>query len=265
MMLFKYSRISSNLKTNLKERQIWFSAPRDFNDIDDSALRIDFKLTDEDILNEVFFFQQQIYAEAMRRGNHPNELVDLENSTHQYFLSILADRGPDGAPDHSGKLRESVTQALEWRRNTIGISCFSQDNMNRLLWSIYADGDRGVCMEIETTFDSKCFPQLEVVNYVDTLPKIKLLSHMRANLITLYTTKSREWSYEREIRAFQHAYGNHPMDPRCLVNLYFGERAAPDDINEISDIVRDKYGKQVGLHQMVRGLDGEREFRTLPD
>ena len=265
MMLFKYSRISSNLKTNLKERQIWFSAPRDFNDIDDSALRIDWQLTDEDIKNEFFFFQQQIYTDATMRGDFSNKPVALENAAQRYFSSILADRGPDGAPDHSGKLRESVTQTLEWRRNTIGISCFSQENMSRLLWSHYADGDRGVCMEIDTTFDSKCFPQLEVVNYVDTLPKIKLLSHMRANLITLYTTKSREWSYEREIRAFQHAHGNQPMDPRCLVNLYFGERAAPDEVNEISDIVRDKYGKQVGLHQMVRGSDGEREFRTLLD
>lgn len=83
MMLYKYSRISSNLKTNLKERQVWFSAPRDFNDIDDSALRIDFKLTDEDILKEVVFFQQQIYAEAMRRGDHQNELVDLQNSQYR--------------------------------------------------------------------------------------------------------------------------------------------------------------------------------------
>ena len=113
-------------------------------------------------------------------------------------MSILADRGPEKALDHSGKLRASMTEALAWRRQTIGICSFSQDNLNRLLWSHYADGDRGVCIGLETALDSECFPKLEVVNYVDTLPKIKLLSHIRDNLITLYTTKRREWSCERK-------------------------------------------------------------------
>jgi hypothetical protein len=265
MMLFKYSNITDYFKINLRERQIWFSAPCDFNDVDDSALRIDWQLTDEDIWNEFIFIQRQIYHSAMVNKDYSNGPVVLENAARQYFLSILADRGPDGVADKGGNLRASVTRALEWRRQTLGICCFSQDNLNRLLWSHYADGDRGVCIGIETTFDSQCFPKLEVVNYVDALPKIKLLSHMMTNLITLYTTKSSEWSYEREIRAFQHTRGNYRMDPQCLVSCFFGERASPDDVNEIRDIVRDKYGKQVGLLKMIRGLDGEREFRPLPD
>lgn len=52
MILFKYCKITDHFKTNLREKQIWFSAPSDFNDVDDSALRMDWQLTDEDIWNE---------------------------------------------------------------------------------------------------------------------------------------------------------------------------------------------------------------------
>lgn len=259
MRLFKYSKFGDYFFKNLRENQIWFSAPSEFNDIDDSALRIDWRLTDEDIENEFIFNSKLIYERPEEMiGDHGMFMITLS----QRFVSMYANRGPDGAPDISW-LRESVTRALEVRRQTIGISCFSQDNLNRLLWSHYADGDRGVCIEIETDFDSECFPQLEVVNYVDALPQIKLLVHMKENIIALYTTKAREWSYEREIRAFQHLRGNHQMDPRCLVNCFFGERASPQDIEQVKDVVRDKYGKQVGLLKMVRNGDGQRYFQPL--
>jgi hypothetical protein len=140
MILYKYSKITDYFKTNLREQQIWFSAPSDFNDIDDSALRIDYEFSDEDIMNEFFFVQQQIYQSAMINRDFSDTPVILEETARQRFMAILADRGPDDTPDQSGKLRASVMTALEWRRQTIGISCFSRDNMNRLLWSHYADG-----------------------------------------------------------------------------------------------------------------------------
>ncbi len=265
MMLFKYSKVTDYFKTNLRERQIWFSAPVDFNDVDDSALRIDCRFTDEEVKNEFLFIQQQIYQTAFINKDFSDRPILMENEAELFYKSIFADRGPDGAPDYHGRLRDSVLAGLEQRRRNIGISCFSQDNTNRLLWSHYADGDRGVCMAVETSFDNHGFPQLEAVTYVDVLPQIKLLSYMGNNLVTLFTTKSREWAYEREIRAFQHKCGNYPMDPRCLLNIYFGERTPPDEIREIVEIVRNRYGKQVGLLRMVRAPDGGWEFQKIPN
>jgi len=265
MMLYKYFKISDYLKTNLRERQIWFSAPCDFNDVDDSALRIDWQLTDEDLWNEFGFLQQMIYQSAIMNKDYSSKPADLEDELRMDFLSMLADRGPDGAPDHSGRLRVPVTEALEMRRRMIGISCFAQNNLNRLMWSHYADGDRGICIGVDTRFDNECFQQLEVINYVETLPKIKLLSHMRTNLITLYSTKASEWSYEQEVRAFQHTKGNHPMDARCLVSVFFGERTPQADLEEIRDIVRQKYGKKVEFLKMIRTESGARDFESLAD
>jgi hypothetical protein len=265
MRLFKYFKISDHSKANLSDRQVWFSAPNDFNDIDDSDLRLDWQLTDEDVRNEFLFLQQQIYQMALAAKDLSEKPVAMEAALRSQYETILADRGPDGAPDHSGTLRARMTEVLAFRRQTIGISCFSQDNLNRLLWSYYADGDRGMCIEIETDVDARCFQRLEAVHYVNVLPKIKLLTHMLENLITLYTTKSSKWAHEREIRAFQHSRGHCPMEPRCLENCFFGERASPAEVEQIRHIVRDRYGKSVGLFQMIRREDGEREFRPLTD
>jgi Protein of unknown function (DUF2971) len=68
------------------------------------------------------------------------------------------------------------------------------------MWAHYADKYQGVCLGIETAFDKECFVQLNPVEYIDRLPQLKLLSHMGTNLVTLYTTKSSSWSYEREAR-----------------------------------------------------------------
>ncbi len=164
MMLFKYCKVNDYFRENLRARQIRFSAPSDFNDIDDSNLRLDWQLTDEDIWNEFHFKVNLIYGVAMATKDYSNRPITEEQQLFQEFSSIIADRGPDGVPDYSGKLRASVTKVLEMRRQSIGISCFSQDNLNRLLWSHYADGDRGVCLGIETDFDNRCFQQLEIVN-----------------------------------------------------------------------------------------------------
>jgi len=131
------------------------------------------------------------------------------------------------------------------------------------LWSYYADGDRGVCIGFETDLDTQCFQKLETVKYVDVLPKIKLLSHMKENLITLYTTKSKEWAHERETRAFQHACGNHSMNPECLVSIVFGERVSTENKSSILDIVNKEYGHRVKMQSLIRGEDNVRVLRNL--
>jgi hypothetical protein len=262
MMLYKYSAITDYLKASLAERYVWFSPPSSFNDINDSRLRLDDRYSDEDVRRE---FEFQLYLSRTLPMQHAINPLDLDAAARALFSSVLADRGPDGRPDHSGRLHASVEKALELRRQTIGISCYSQDSRNELLWAHYGNAHYGVCLGFETSLDNKCFQQLEQVKYVDVLPKIKLLSHMGDNLIELYTTKSSAWSYEREVRAFQHVSGVHPMDPRCLINVVFGERASGSDIDEISSLVRDKYGLRVELLRASHGEGGALAFRALSD
>jgi Protein of unknown function (DUF2971) len=262
-MLYKYSPINDYLKASLTEQYVWFSPPSSFNDINDSNLRLDHRYTEEEIRQEFGFIQHQIYRTAMMQQDYSSKPQHQEAVAQSFFSSVLADRGPDGRPDHSGRLHASVEESLDHRRQTIGISCYSQESHNELLWAHYADAHYGVCLGVEPTFDHECFQQLERVKYVDVLPNVKLLSHMGRNLVEYYTTKSSPWSYEREVRAFQHVCGRHRMDPRCLVNVIFGLRARESDIDETCSLVRKKYGQQVTLLQVNRGEDGTLVFRDL--
>jgi hypothetical protein len=263
MMLYKYTRIDNYLKANLIGHQLWFSRPSDFNDINDSNLRLDDRYTDEEIRLEANFVEEQIYRDAIIGKDLSDNVLQRVAEARSVYQSVLADRGPDGRPDFGHRLHRSVEAVLEYRRQNIGILCLTQENRNELMWAHYADKYQGVCLGIETDFDRECFVQLNPVTYVDRLPKVKLLSHMGQNLVALYTTKSSSWSYEKEVRAFQHVFGNHRMDPRCLVKVLFGLRVRPADMKEICSLVRDKYGRQVELLQMSKGKEGDLEFRAL--
>jgi len=265
MMLYKYHTINDDLKASLAEQYVWFSAPSSFNDINDSALRLDSRYTEEEILRELDFVRAQIYRIASMQQDYSTNPLLLEAQAQHFFSSILMDRGPEGQPDHNGRLHASVEKSLEDRRHRIGISCYSQGNSNELLWAHYAAAHYGLCLGIETAFDRECFQQLEQVKYVEVLPKLKLLSHMGENLKKLYTIKSSAWSYEQEVRAFQHGFGKYRMNPRCLVNVAFGIRTREADLNEICGVVRKRYGRQVALLQMTRGAGGKLALRALAD
>jgi hypothetical protein len=262
MRLFKYSRITDYLKENLAKSQIWFSRPTEFNDIDDSSARLDFQVTDEDIMKEMAFAQVALFQQALGRGDLSEEHRMAVDAEH-HFNAMLQDRGPDGAPDQSGRMRAAMENALAIRRNRIGISCFCKDAGNNLLWAYYADSFKGLCMEVETAFDDVCFRQLESVVYVDSLPRLKILPHMMEAVISLYTTKTNRWAHENEVRAFQLKWGNYPMDPKCLKSLFFGLRTPPEQIDAIRQIVRVTYADSVAIFRMVRPEAGEMGFVPL--
>jgi hypothetical protein len=202
---------------------------------------------------------------AVLTGNLSSDVLDQEAALELEFSATLADRGPGGRPDQGGFLRRVTMEALEIRRNTIGISCFAQDSITNYLWGQYADSHLGICLGIETDHDKRCFQQLEEVHYEDPLPKFKVLSHMGRNLRRLYTTKETQWAAEREIRAFQHTCGPWKMNPECLVEVYFGIRAEPRTVEEVTDIVRLAYGSQVRLFRTTRVEGNKLGFESLND
>jgi hypothetical protein len=265
MLLYKYCRDNDKFRNNLRQQQLWFNRPADFNDFKDSNLLHDWALTDEDILNELEFVIEQTYKAAAFARDFSSAPVDAENLLRLQFRAALADRGPTGMPDQGGYLRRQTEQALEFRRNSIGITCFTENNLSELMWAHYAESHTGVCICVETDYDKRCFRQLERVSYESPLPKFKLLSHMRRNLIRLYTTKGAQWAYEREIRAFQHASGAYKMNKQCLVSVFFGMRSSPAAIEEIRDIVRRVYGREVRLFRMSTDDQHELSCKALDD
>lgn len=113
---------------------------------------------------------------------------------------------------------QNIIKALKNKKENIRICSLSQNYTHTLLWSHYADGHKGCCIEVSGR-NQREVPTL--IQYTDDLPYFRnyvspkeLLSH-----------KSRLWIYEDEVRFFRKTqYFN--------VNIHqiiFGQKVSAED------------------------------------
>lgn len=98
-----------------------------------------------------------------------------------------------------------VIQGLhELVENEIGVLCLSSDPLNILMYSHYADKHQGVCLEF--TLEQNNIFKPEQVRYVEAFPDLEfgLSDGINYELaVALVSTKSTDWSYEKEYRSLK--------------------------------------------------------------
>ncbi len=291
--MFKYSSIDSYSLRNLQKDQIYFNNPLNFNDPFDTfhpAEMTDlsnekfvdiFSKTSKrkfdkngliEILNKtiskeklyefcnehveyMFDFNQkdenQIFENKEDFLNHIRHSDDSKNDSinniSRFFLNIKQ------------KLQKSIKDNLyETRKeifSKIGVSCFSKNNTNLLMWSHYADSHRGMCLE----FDSRLIPFSKSfeVTYKSTIPKIKMDSLLNEVLDLefikkLLSFKSNDWAHEEELRLFHQESNKSFVYPsNSLKAIYFGIRTDQSDIEIICSIIKAK-NPNVKFYQMKK-------------
>jgi hypothetical protein len=139
-----------------------------------------------------------------------------------------------------------------------GVCCFSASCSDILMWSHYADGHRGLCLE----FDSRCFPPDKVfqVNYSECYPSLppEVATLDRPlqfdKLMELLTTKSKHWEYEEEWRVFTEV-GGKPINysPDVLTRVYFGCAMTEVHIDVLTQLLR---GTPTRLYKMQPSKTG---------
>ncbi len=247
--LYKYQPCNVQTLANLKQASIWFSAPINFKDPYDCALSIvdPDKLTDTDFRRALDYFLQ-------RQPMGPK---------------LKAQMCPDGVPTLA--FRESVVNSVRRvydERKKIqleqrGIACFSAHFTNVMMWSHYADGHRGFCLEFDTSLLP--FTKAMEVRYSDSVPSINPIDVLVEDdidaddnelLRAFVLTKAQCWSYEREWRLMHMEPSKlFTYDYRALTGVYFGA-AMPHEHKEIISLVL--RGAPTQLHEMLRD---ERGFR----
>ena len=108
------------------------------------------------------------------------------------------------------------------------------------MWSHYADRCRGFCLEFDTSREP--FSKLRKVIYQDEMPVINPLPMALKNdfsqLVDLFCTKSKHWSYERESRAIHKVAGTaYHYDKATLKAIYFGPDVEEPDLQIICTII----------------------------
>lgn len=180
-------------------------------------------------------------------------------------------------PDRHKEMREIVSNLC--------VFCVTEVPDSLLMWAHYADSHTGAVLKY------RCLPEYdtalcvaEPVNYVKDLPELATPEELVASLFgeaiidngkllrTITTSKSREWSYEREWRLvanfenqheLERGYADYPFLPQELIEITFGCRIRDSDISELHSLAGQKYPhvsfRQARPHQKSYAL----EFETL--
>ena len=280
--MFKYSSINSYSLRNLQKNQIYFNNPLNFNDPFDTFqpaeiteisnekfVKIFSKISKRNfdkksllgILNKTIS-KESLYefcdehADYMFDFNQKDENQIFESK--EDFLKQINDTEESKNDSINNiaiffkftkqrletSIKENLYQIRKESLSTIGVSCFSRNNSNLLMWSHYADSHKGMCLEFDSRFEpfSKSFE----VTYKSKIPNIKMDSLLNKELDSefiknLLSYKSIDWKHEEELRIFhQESNKSYVYPSNSLKAIYFGIRAEQSDIEIICSIIKAK-------------------------
>jgi len=201
--LYKYESFSTQSLANLKNGQIYFSLPSQFNDPFDCSLPFSLDLSQESIEH----FRDSFIT---RGGLSDIAIEQLKVMGKSELLSML-----------QKKTQESIKTYITGK----GVSCFSKDFNNLLMWSHYGQKHTGFCLEFNSSYEP--FNKVKQVKYVHKFPKIDaeemLINSNYEHVLELLHTKGKPWEYENEWRCI-HAESpiayTYPQE--SLTGVYFG-------------------------------------------
>jgi hypothetical protein len=138
-----------------------------------------------------------------------------------------------------------------------GIACFSTSDKILLMWSHYADSHKGACLTFDISKDEGFFAFPFIVDYPKEYPRVNFIREKdkRKRYKHMVATKSTEWEYEKEIRILKDtrdhgiSRGNIKFNKESLVEIKFGLKTNPKDIETIMKIIAGQGYKHVKLYQ----------------
>lgn len=227
LRLYKYQPCNNYAFDNLSGKCLWFSKPESFNDPFDCD--INFTIVDDTDENLQSLFVRML-ALAPDKKTFRSKYTNKGKTNEEFRNDIVI-------------MARVATKSIITTRQ-FGISCFSEDNENILMWSHYASSHKGFCLEFDTNFApfkpvktqallkvyySEKYPPLSVNDIPNTLPSITQ---------TIFGTKSPHWMYEKEWRLFA-SPGNraYSFDTSALLGVYLGHKMEESDKHKIEKIL----------------------------
>ena len=244
--LYKYQGVRDYCFENLAKGQIWYSTPLSLDDPYDCNIRIK--------VNKINRPEMVLLYEHYKPPLGKRDKISKDNP-QQFWESLLND------PAFNEKFTTPVLQAAEhelearrkkWSRER-GVACFSARPDILLMWSHYAIGHAGFCLEYDTS--DLPFLNARPVRYRNKIPAINALDLIAANPATLdllLLTKGMEWKYQQEWRIFAQK-GNQPVEyvRECLSGIYFGLKLEPVYKEQLYRLG----GPQTAFYQMEKSED----------
>lgn len=200
-VLYKYKDLSgkgiAHVEDMLRNNQIWFSSPKNFNDPFDCRHIYDSRNSRKEVV-------WGMTGWLTRKGH---SLVDALAQAEQDI------------PKHPGKFERWKSRQIARRSRQIantGILCLTSLPNNQLMWTHYAKSHKGICIEFrigdeceesQLEFISKAQP----VEYADRCPVINIARDDPEEIVRkTFLTKTSPYSHEAEWRIVRYNDGRGP-------------------------------------------------------
>lgn len=194
------------LKDVISRSRFWLASPRDFNDPFDCKVHV--------------IEEKSLYNKSKK--------VD------ELLSRFLGSIGPSDRTREFNKLmarsnaewHQIAERAIHDEIESIGVTCFSDDPRNLLMWSHYARNHTGVCFQFEVAKDPNTFVRALSTNYTKSYPTINFFNYTPDEITNILYTKFNAWEYEKE-RRFVAPRGVHKwlaFEPDALVGIILGTK-----------------------------------------
>lgn len=247
--LFKYYPFTQLGLKVLIDRKVWYSCPRSFNDPFDCNMQISQEISDSDFI--------KFNNRARRHGN----LDPLSSQSIEHFI------------ENKDDITKEMIEAIDDLCVGSGVLVLTERNDSVLMWSHYANGHTGFCLEFASSAGGAIVPDQTThkVEYDDhpevSLSKLYTLMHKDPNkefFTLLMATKARDWSYEKEWRKttfLEEGQSGRLQDyPGNLLSVTFGVKMQMENRRTI----RNTLGDAVAYNEVFRrGLSFELSIEPL--
>lgn len=237
--IFKFRGASTLDLEAYNDDYLWFSSFAELNDPFEGGFKYD--ISDIDV-NLRIKFLKRIYKES-NPHNYNDVVTKIFASLGQDEFSNFVDTK---TIDAYKKFGEEHQQNNFIHSFSIAATSdeFPQPLTSMLLWSHYANGFKGFCIEFDFDELKKSLSLLNETNVGSTavrypisceFPSVSLKTFMldfltennrnaSVEILSAFGTKHPAWNYECEGRFISQKYGKHSYTPTCIKSVYISEK-----------------------------------------
>jgi len=222
LYLYKYRSLRDNLakerlKATLFNQELHFSIHTEFNDLFDCNIHVSSTA------------DPAICASRLRELNP--EMSDAEiHSLVEHELS------PERSAEIDRGVRAGVSDALA----QVGIFSLSAKPDDLLMWSYYADGHRGVCLQFRLQEGRVFGCDVTQVQYEELYPSLTAYDEMTLDWTRRHlSTKAKAWEHEAEWRIIWRQPGLNRFPAEDISGVILGARIPLQDRAEIISWIRE--------------------------
>jgi len=221
----------------LSNNYVYASSPAMFNDPFDCAVQAKLDLTPSVLTT---YYHSRGLAQK-----------DIQDRLSCYF------KGTGELTKEGYAEQDSLKRQISSMNKDLGVTCFSKQPYNPLMWAHYSNNHNGFCLEFDVAepFKSKRIEGgkgLHIWGEVEyaksgSLPKVTLSDFLNGNLNTLnlILQKGGRWKYEEESRLIisvsEEADRKVTYESELLTGIYYGININTELRAEVESIVASKY------------------------